>query len=47
MSFINLLSSSLTLGAIVWYGGLNIVLDQSGSLGTLTAFIMMIPMLLI
>ena len=39
------LSSSITIGLVAWYGGLNIVIDQSGSLGTLTAFIMMIPML--
>ena len=39
------LLSSLTLGLIVWYGGLNVVLDQTASLGDLTAFIMMIPMM--
>lgn len=37
--------SSLTLGLVVWYGGMNTVLDNSASLGELTAFIMMIPML--
>jgi subfamily B ATP-binding cassette protein MsbA len=39
------LSSSITIGLIAWYGGLNTVIDQSASLGDLTAFIMMIPML--
>ena len=37
--------SSVTLGLVVWYGGLNVVLDNTASLGDLTAFIMMIPML--
>ena len=37
--------SSLTLGLVVWYGGMNTVLDNTASLGELTAFIMMIPML--
>ncbi|MCF1421098.1 ABC transporter ATP-binding protein [Mangrovimonas futianensis] len=37
--------SSVTVGLVVWYGGNNAVLDQSTSLGELTAFIMMIPML--
>ena len=39
------LLSSLTLGLVVWFGGLNVVLDQTASLGDLTAFIMMIPMM--
>jgi subfamily B ATP-binding cassette protein MsbA len=39
------LSSSITIGVIAWYGGLNAVIDQTASLGDLTAFIMMIPML--
>ena len=39
------LSSSITIGLVAWYGGLNTALDQSASLGDLTAFIMMIPML--
>lgn len=39
------LSSSITIGLIAWYGGLNVILDQTASLGDLTAFIMMIPML--
>jgi subfamily B ATP-binding cassette protein MsbA len=37
--------SSITLGLVVWYGGLNVVLNETASLGELTAFIMMIPML--
>ena len=37
--------SSLTLGVVVWYGGMNNILDNSTSLGELTAFIMMIPMM--
>ena len=37
--------SSLTLGLVVWYGGMNTILDNSASIGELTAFIMMIPML--
>ena len=37
--------SSLTLGLVVWYGGMNTVLDNTASIGQLTAFIMMIPML--
>ena len=39
------LSSSITIGLIAWYGGLNTVIGQTASLGDLTAFIMMIPML--
>lgn len=37
--------SSLTLGLVVWYGGLNIISDELASQGDLFAFIMMIPML--
>ncbi|MGR7812206.1 ABC transporter ATP-binding protein [Lacinutrix undariae] len=37
--------SSVTLGLVVWYGGLNVIMDSAASLGELTAFIMMIPML--
>ena len=37
--------SSLTLGLVVWYGGLNTVLNQTATLGDLTAFVMMIPMI--
>lgn len=37
--------SSLTLGLVVWYGGLNTVLDQTATLGDLTAFVMMVPMI--
>ena len=39
------LSSSITIGLVAWYGGLNTVIGQTASLGDLTAFIMMIPML--
>jgi subfamily B ATP-binding cassette protein MsbA len=39
------LSASITIGLIAWYGGLNTVIGQTASLGDLTAFIMMIPML--
>jgi subfamily B ATP-binding cassette protein MsbA len=37
--------SSLTLGVVVWYGGVNIITDNTASIGELTAFIMMIPMM--
>jgi len=37
--------SSLTLGIVVWYGGMNNILYNLTSLGELTAFIMMIPMM--
>ncbi len=39
------LFSSVTLGLIVWFGGLNVVLEQTASVGDLTAFIMMVPMM--
>jgi ATP-binding cassette, subfamily B, multidrug efflux pump len=39
------LLSSITLGLVVWYGGLNAVFDQTATLGDLTAFVMMIPMI--
>ena len=39
------LMSSLTLGLVVWFGGLNVVLAQTATLGDLTAFIMYIPMM--
>lgn len=39
------LLSSLTLGLVVWFGGLNVVLSQTATLGDLTAFIMFIPMM--
>lgn len=39
------LSSSITIGLVAWYGGLNVVLDGSVSQGVLIAFIMFIPML--
>lgn len=37
--------SSLTLGVVVWYGGLHVISDNYASQGDLFAFIMMIPML--
>lgn len=39
------LSSSITIGLVAWYGGLDYVLRDVSTLGDLTAFIMMIPML--
>ncbi|WP_434036791.1 ABC transporter ATP-binding protein [Formosa sp. 4Alg 33] len=39
------LSGSITIGLVAWYGGLDAVMRNSSSLGDLTAFVMMIPML--
>ena len=39
------LLSSITLGLVVWFGGLNVVDQQLTTLGDLTAFIMFIPMI--
>lgn len=39
------LSSSITIGLVAWYGGLNVVLDGSVTQGVLVSFIMFIPML--
>lgn len=39
------LSGSITIGLVAWYGGLGDVMNHSSSLGDLTAFVMMIPML--
>lgn len=40
------LSSSITIGLVAWYGGLNVVLEDSTvSQGDLIAFIMFVPML--
>lgn len=39
------LLSSITLGLVVWYGGLNVVNQELTTLGDLTAFIMFIPMM--
>jgi subfamily B ATP-binding cassette protein MsbA len=36
---------SLTLGAVIWAGGLMVVLNNSVTLGDLTAYIMFIPMM--
>ncbi|WP_370391530.1 ABC transporter ATP-binding protein [uncultured Winogradskyella sp.] len=37
--------SSLTMGAVIWIGGINTVIGQTASLGDLIAFTMFIPML--
>ena len=37
--------SSLTMGAVIWIGGLNVVIGETASLGDLIAFTMFIPML--
>lgn len=39
------LLSSVALGLVVWYGGLNIVLEGTATQGDLFAFVMMIPKL--
>ena len=39
------LLSSIALGTVIWLGGLNTVLDQTASIGDLTAFIMIVPMI--
>ncbi|MGB1309113.1 MAG: ABC transporter ATP-binding protein, partial [Oceanihabitans sp.] len=39
------LASSITLGLVAWYGGLNVLVGQSVSFGDLTAFVMYVPML--
>ena len=39
------LSSSITIGLVVWYGGLTHALDDTASQGVLLAFIMFIPKL--
>jgi ABC-type multidrug transport system fused ATPase/permease subunit len=39
------LSSSITIGLVAWYGGLNVVLEGSVTQGVLISFIMFIPML--
>lgn len=39
------LSTSITIGLIAWYGGLNVVLNNTASEGDLISFIMFIPML--
>lgn len=39
------LSGSITVGLIVWYGGLKVIVDGTVSQGDLFAFIMMTPML--
>ena len=37
--------SSITLGLVVWIGGMNVVFNTTATVGDLTAFIMMIPMM--
>ena len=39
------LLSSITLGVIIWLGGLNTIFEQTASVGDLAAFIMMVPMM--
>ncbi|MGA1227052.1 MAG: ABC transporter ATP-binding protein [Tamlana sp.] len=39
------LVSSISIGLVAWYGGLNVVLDNNVTQGVLVAFIMYIPML--
>lgn len=39
------LLSSITIGLVVWYGGLNIVMENVGSQGDLFAFILLVPKL--
>ena len=39
------LLTSITLGIIIWLGGLNTVFDQTASVGDLAAFVMMVPMM--
>jgi len=39
------LLSSITLGTVIWLGGLNAVFEQTASVGDLAAFIMMVPMM--
>jgi subfamily B ATP-binding cassette protein MsbA len=39
------LLSSITLGTVIWLGGLNVIFDQTASVGDLAAFIMMVPMM--
>ena len=39
------LLSSITLGIIIWLGGLNTIFEQTASVGDLAAFIMMVPMM--
>ena len=39
------LLSSITLGIIIWVGGINTVLNQTATVGDLAAFIMMVPMM--
>ncbi|MGF1555013.1 ABC transporter ATP-binding protein [Paucihalobacter sp.] len=37
--------SSITMGAVIWVGGLQVILNETATLGHLMAFIMFIPMM--
>lgn len=39
------LLSSITLGTVIWLGGLNVIFEQTATVGDLVAFIMMVPMI--
>ena len=39
------LLSSITLGIVIWIGGINTVFSQTATVGDLAAFIMMVPMM--
>ena len=39
------LLSSITLGTVIWIGGLNVIFEQTATVGDLAAFIMMVPMI--
>ena len=39
------LLSSITLGTIIWLGGLNVIFEQTATVGDFAAFIMMVPMM--
>ena len=39
------LLSSITLGTIIWLGGLNVIFEQTATVGDLAAFIIMVPMM--
>lgn len=39
------LLSSITLGTVIWLGGLNVIFEQTATVGDLAAFIMMVPMI--
>jgi ATP-binding cassette, subfamily B, multidrug efflux pump len=37
--------SSVTMGAVIWIGGLNVIFDETATIGQLMAFMMFIPMM--